>query len=160
VEENAPDFRNRGRFRFPLSLFLFPVVGPYRIGDVPGDRFPLAVGVRGKVDRFRGARRLDDLAEQLLPFLDDDIGGGEAVFDVHAQTALGQILDVPHGRRPGTPFRGACIVLAFAGDSTTTSDLAILPPELDLGPNPGKKCGVIGWTFFYNSPLAFFQAIS
>ena len=51
---------------------------------MPGDRLPLAVGVRGQVDLVRALHRLTKVLERLLAIRDLDIGWLEVV--VHANT--------------------------------------------------------------------------
>ena len=58
---------------------------------------------------------------------DDLVGRLEVLVDVDAQLALGQIADVAHrGDDLVVAPRYLLMVFAFAGDSTTTSDFAIL----------------------------------
>ena len=66
------------------------------LGDVPGDGLALAIRVGGQVDGVRRLCVLLQLAQRLLFALDDVVLRLEAVVDVHAHLALGQVLDVAH----------------------------------------------------------------
>src|SRR5205085_7470710 len=66
---------------------------PERLGQMPRDRLPFAIGVRSEIDGVRLPRALLQLLQNLCFALDEDVGGLEALLDIHAQLALGQ---VPH----------------------------------------------------------------
>ena len=78
----------------------------------------MSVGVLGRVLEL-----LDDLLARLgITY----VLGLEAVLDVDAELALGQVADVPHRRDDlVVPPRYLLIVFAFAGDSTMTSAFAM-----------------------------------
>ena len=120
VEKDALD-RRGGRFRlrgsglrllpagsglrlFRRPLPFLPRVGPDGVGDVPGDRLALPVGVGREEDGRRRPRGIQDVPEDLLPLLDDDVRGGEPVLDVDAETAFREVLDVPHGGKDLEPL--------------------------------------------------------
>ena len=68
------------------------------LGDVPGDRLTLAVGVGREVDVLLVLRRLLDLVEHLRLALDHVVLGGEVLLDVDAELRLGQVHHVPDRR--------------------------------------------------------------
>src|SRR2546425_940359 len=68
---------------------------------VPRDGLALAVRVGGEEHPLRGFRGLLDFGEGLGLLLDGHVLGREAVLDVHAELALRQIAQVPHGRLDG-----------------------------------------------------------
>ena len=68
-----------------------------RLGEVPGDRLALAIGVRREQRRRRLLDGGAEIADLLLLALDELVLRGEAGVDVDADLRLGQIADVPHG---------------------------------------------------------------
>ena len=66
--------------------------------QMPGDRLPLPVRVSGQIHGFGGFRVLFQLRDQFLLVPDGDILWLEAVLDIHAHFALGQVAQVSHGR--------------------------------------------------------------
>ncbi len=69
-----------------------------QLREMPGDGFPFAVGIGGKIDMSRlfgcAAQLFDDVA---LAF-DGHIGGREVMLDIDAEAALGKIADVSDRR--------------------------------------------------------------
>ena len=64
------------------------------VGDVPGDRLALAVGVGREIDLAGALGGLLQLRERLGLALDGDVLGLEPVLDVHAELPRGQVADV------------------------------------------------------------------
>src|SRR3989449_11753833 len=89
--------------RRPPRSTLFPYTTLFRslVGDVPGDRLALAVRVGRDQHAVRLLGRFLDLRERLRLFLDGDVFRREAVLDVHAELALGEVADVAHRRFDG-----------------------------------------------------------
>jgi len=69
---------------------------PQHLREVPCDRLSLAIGVGGEDDLALALHRLLEIADRLLPALDDLVSGLEALLDVHGQLALGEVPDVAH----------------------------------------------------------------
>ena len=69
-----------------------------RLGEMPGDRLALAIGVGREQRRRRLLHGRAEIADLLLLALDQLVLRGEAGVDVDADLRLGQIADVPHGR--------------------------------------------------------------
>ena len=67
------------------------------VGDVPGDRLALAVGVGREIDLAGALGRLLQLRERLGLALDGDVLGLEPALDVHAELAGGQIAKMADG---------------------------------------------------------------
>ena len=90
---------SRGRLGFALlelfGLLLFRAVAVEFAGEMGGNGFPLAVRVRRKIDCICGRRQLFQLGDNFFFTRDDDVIRLEIVFDIDAQRALRQILDVP-----------------------------------------------------------------
>ncbi len=63
-----------------------------------GDRLTLAVGVRPEENLFCGFGGLFQLFDDLALAPNGDVVGLEAVLDIDAQVALGEITDVTHRR--------------------------------------------------------------
>ena len=66
------------------------------LGQVPADRLPFAVRVGRDEDLVGLLRVVLQLLEDLLAARDDLVGRLEALVDVDAELALGQIADVAH----------------------------------------------------------------
>src|SRR6185503_16746514 len=66
-----------------------------RLGEMPRDRLPLAIGVGREIDGGRAARAGLEVLEDLPFALDEHVGRLEALLDVDAQFALREIADVP-----------------------------------------------------------------
>ena len=81
-----------------------PRVGPDGVGDVPGDRLALPVGVGREEYGRRQPRGIQNVPEDLLPLLDDDVRGGETVLDVDSEAAFRKVLHVPHGGKDLEPL--------------------------------------------------------
>ena len=120
VEKHALD-RRGGRFRIRgsglrllsagrgLRLLrrpfpFLPRVGPDGVGDVPGDRLALPVGVGREEHGRRRPRGIQNVPEDLLPLLDDDVRGGEAVLDVDPEAAFREVHHVSHGGKDLEPL--------------------------------------------------------
>jgi len=73
-------------------------LAPELLGNVPGDRLTLSVGVGGEVDFFLVLRGFFELVDDLLLAVDDLVFGLEVLLDVHAELGLRQVDDVPHRR--------------------------------------------------------------
>ena len=69
---------------------------PQLLRQVPGDRLPLAVRVRGQVDGGGALGGLLQLGEGLLLFREGLVGRGEGPL-VHPQGLLGEVAHVSHG---------------------------------------------------------------
>ncbi len=68
------------------------VVAAEHLRDVPGDRFPLAIGVGSEVDAIGLLRRFLQLLDDVLLLGDDDVVG--LVVLAQAQVLLGEVADV------------------------------------------------------------------
>ena len=82
-------------------------------GQVPGDRFALAVEVGSEIDHVRLGSELPQISDELGAAGQDVVDRLEVVVEVHAQFAFGQIPNVPHR----SPYRiaGAEILLDGLG---------------------------------------------
>ena len=79
-----------------LGLFLGQI---QQFLEVPGDGLALAVRVGREIDGLGALGGLFQFVNELRLIAHGDILGLEAVFDVHAHLALGQIPQVAHGGR-------------------------------------------------------------
>jgi hypothetical protein len=68
-----------------------------RLGDVPGDRLALPVGVGGEEHLVGRLGGLADAGDDLLALLGHLVGDRDAAVDVHGKVRLGQVTDVAHG---------------------------------------------------------------
>ena len=66
--------------------------------QVPGDGLPLPVRVGGQIDLSTALGRLFQVADHVFLALDGLVVRGEAVLNIHAQLAFGQVPDMAHGR--------------------------------------------------------------
>ena len=73
-------------------------IQPQDIGQMPGDGLAFPVRVGCQIDLVALFRLLLQRRDKLLLVLHFNVVRFEAVFDVHADLALGQVADVSHGR--------------------------------------------------------------
>src|SRR5215469_15746573 len=108
VEGHSLDAGRRGGLAFFcfLRFLLLCPVSVKLAGKVRSNGLALAVRVRRKVNRIRRGGQLLQLGDNLFFAGDDDVVRLKIVADVHTQSALGQVFDVPQG--------------GFDGDSTMT----------------------------------------
>ncbi len=76
----------------PANFFIIEF---QRFLQMPGNRLPLAVGVRRQIDDVGGVCLLLELGQQLLAVLQIAIGRNPAAFDVDAELGFDQIAHVP-----------------------------------------------------------------
>ena len=69
-----------------------------------GDGFAFTVRVRGEIDSVHTSGQLLQPGNNFLFTGDDDVFGFEVVLDIHAESALGQIFDVPERGLNGVAF--------------------------------------------------------
>src|SRR5215212_8581479 len=68
-----------------------------RLGDVPGDRLALPVGVGGEEHLVGRLGGLADAGDDLLALLGHLVGDRDPAVDIHGEVGLGQVTDVAHG---------------------------------------------------------------
>ena len=71
------------------------------LGDMPGDRFALAIEVGGKPHLVGATRLVGQLVELLAAVLQRLVAQGEVMVHVHAQALLRQVTDMAIGRQHG-----------------------------------------------------------
>jgi len=69
-----------------------------------GDGFAFTVRIRGEIDSVHTSGQLLQPGNNFLFAGDDDVFGFEVVLDIHAESALGQIFDVPERGLNGVAF--------------------------------------------------------
>ena len=67
-------------------------------GNVPGNGFPFAIGIRGKKDLFGVLGLRAEFLQNFIFALDGDVFRGEIVRDINAKAPFGQVFDMPNGR--------------------------------------------------------------
>ena len=77
---------------------------PDLVGDVPGDGFALAVGVRGEVDRVGRPGGFLQFGDDFLLGLEHLVGGVEVVLDIDPEGVPGKVLHMSH-RGPDIELR-------------------------------------------------------
>ena len=98
------------------------------LGDVPGDRLPLAVEVGGEPHLLGAARLVGELVELLAALLQRLVARGEVVLDVDPQRALREVADMAVGGQHGVagaqvPFDGLCLGGRFDDDEVARQAL-------------------------------------